>query len=205
MLLLQEWRFSLLQRKKLLSKNHDCSLSSTLARAGKVTIKIHLLPQIYHQKNLSQKIMELIRSISLLKLQLTLVNLRAIQHASSKFSQWRQLADCPIAPTELDCREPYSYRSRRLETTIKPAYLQMLPWLMTACIYPCVVGPDFWGLVNRDWRMCTAGQMQSPVNIDPAQLLFDPHLGQISIDDAHVSWKWFKFNLTTEVIACIYD
>ncbi|VDO19098.1 unnamed protein product [Heligmosomoides polygyrus] len=62
----------------------------------------------------------------------------------------------------------------------------MLPWLMTACIYPCVVGPDFWGLVNRDWRMCTAGQMQSPVNIDPAQLLFDPHLGQISIDDAHV-------------------
>ncbi|VDL80859.1 unnamed protein product [Nippostrongylus brasiliensis] len=57
---------------------------------------------------------------------------------------------------------------------------------MTACIYPCVVGPDFWGLVNRDWRMCTAGQMQSPVNIDPAQLLFDPHLGRISVDDVHV-------------------
>lgn len=48
-------------------------------------------------------------------------------------------------------------------------------------------GPDFWGLVNRDWRMCTAGQMQSPVNIDPAQLLFDPHLGRISIDDVHVT------------------
>ncbi|KAK6738908.1 hypothetical protein RB195_020790 [Necator americanus] len=47
-------------------------------------------------------------------------------------------------------------------------------------------GPDFWGLVNRDWRMCTAGQMQSPVNIDPGQLLFDPHLGRISIDDVHV-------------------
>ncbi|EPB80164.1 hypothetical protein ANCCEY_00719 [Ancylostoma ceylanicum] len=62
----------------------------------------------------------------------------------------------------------------------------MLPWLMTACIYPCVVGPDFWGLVNRDWRMCTAGQMQSPVNIDPAQLLFDPHLGRISIDDVYL-------------------
>ncbi|KAK6051894.1 carbonate dehydratase, eukaryotic-type [Cooperia oncophora] len=65
-------------------------------------------------------------------------------------------------------------------------HLQMLPWLMTACIYPCVVGPDFWGLVNRDWRMCTAGQMQSPVNIDPSQLLFDPHLERISIDDIHV-------------------
>ncbi|KJH41291.1 carbonate dehydratase, eukaryotic-type [Dictyocaulus viviparus] len=63
----------------------------------------------------------------------------------------------------------------------------MLPWLMTACIYPCVVGPDFWGLVNRDWRMCTAGQMQSPVNIDPTQLLFDPHLGRISIDDIQIT------------------
>uniref|UniRef100_A0A1I7XEH5 Alpha-carbonic anhydrase domain-containing protein n=1 Tax=Heterorhabditis bacteriophora TaxID=37862 RepID=A0A1I7XEH5_HETBA len=62
----------------------------------------------------------------------------------------------------------------------------MWPWLMTACIYPCVVGPDFWGLVNRDWRMCTAGQMQSPVNIDPNQLLYDPHLGRISIDDVKI-------------------
>uniref|UniRef100_A0A8R1IQX3 Alpha-carbonic anhydrase domain-containing protein n=1 Tax=Caenorhabditis japonica TaxID=281687 RepID=A0A8R1IQX3_CAEJA len=58
----------------------------------------------------------------------------------------------------------------------------MIPWLLTACIYPCVIGPDFWGLLHGDWRMCTAGQMQSPVNIDPAQLLYDPHLMPISID-----------------------
>ncbi|VDM80937.1 unnamed protein product [Strongylus vulgaris] len=73
----------------------------------------------------------------------------------------------------------------------------MLPWLMTACIYPCVVGPDFWGLVNRDWRMCTAGQMQSPVNIDPAQLLFDPHLGRISIDNAYVQLLAYNIDLYT--------
>ncbi|CAJ0963441.1 unnamed protein product, partial [Mesorhabditis belari] len=62
----------------------------------------------------------------------------------------------------------------------------MLPWLMTACIYPCVLGPDFWGLVNREWRMCTKGQMQSPVNIDPSLLLFDPHLHGIHVDNVQV-------------------
>ncbi|CCD68342.1 Putative carbonic anhydrase-like protein 2 [Caenorhabditis elegans] len=58
----------------------------------------------------------------------------------------------------------------------------MIPWLLTACIYPCVIGPDFWGLLHGDWRMCTAGQMQSPVNIDPSQLLYDPHLMPINIE-----------------------
>ncbi|CAO4364946.1 unnamed protein product [Caenorhabditis nigoni] len=43
-------------------------------------------------------------------------------------------------------------------------------------------GPDFWGLLHGDWRMCTAGQMQSPVNIDPSQLLYDPHLMPINIE-----------------------
>uniref|UniRef100_A0A915DSX2 Alpha-carbonic anhydrase domain-containing protein n=1 Tax=Ditylenchus dipsaci TaxID=166011 RepID=A0A915DSX2_9BILA len=42
-------------------------------------------------------------------------------------------------------------------------------------------GPDFWGLVNKEWRMCRVGQMQSPINIDPAKLLFDPHLSKLNI------------------------
>lgn len=62
----------------------------------------------------------------------------------------------------------------------------MWPWLMTACIYPCVVGPDFWGLVHKEWRMCTAGLLQSPINIDPKSLLYDPHLTHIHVDDAQV-------------------
>lgn len=87
-------------------------------------------------------------------------------------------------------------------TPEKSAAVQMLPWLMTACIYPCVVGPDFWGLVNRDWRMCTAGQMQSPVNIDPAQLLFDPHLGRISIDDVYVGLYLFERKVLSFGMIC---
>uniref|UniRef100_A0A914EDZ8 Alpha-carbonic anhydrase domain-containing protein n=1 Tax=Acrobeloides nanus TaxID=290746 RepID=A0A914EDZ8_9BILA len=42
-------------------------------------------------------------------------------------------------------------------------------------------GPDFWGLVSKTWRMCTVGQLQSPINIDPSRLLFDPGLTSIVI------------------------
>ncbi|KAF8363879.1 cah-2 [Pristionchus pacificus] len=62
----------------------------------------------------------------------------------------------------------------------------MIAWLMTACMYPCVMGPDFWGLVNKEWRMCKNGQAQSPINIDPNKLLFDPNLSHIKMDDGIV-------------------
>ncbi|KAI1727599.1 eukaryotic-type carbonic anhydrase domain-containing protein [Ditylenchus destructor] len=60
----------------------------------------------------------------------------------------------------------------------------MLSWMLmsAACLYPsCIMGPDFWGLVNKEWKMCRVGQLQSPINIDPALLLFDPHLSPLSI------------------------
>uniref|UniRef100_A0A1I7YH83 Alpha-carbonic anhydrase domain-containing protein n=1 Tax=Steinernema glaseri TaxID=37863 RepID=A0A1I7YH83_9BILA len=44
-------------------------------------------------------------------------------------------------------------------------------------------GPDFWGLLNKHWRMCTMGQMQSPVNIDPSKLFYDAGLSPIAIDN----------------------
>lgn len=43
-------------------------------------------------------------------------------------------------------------------------------------------GPDFWGLVNPDWNLCSRGQHQSPVDIDPERLLYDPHLPPLRID-----------------------
>ncbi|VDN07386.1 unnamed protein product [Thelazia callipaeda] len=62
----------------------------------------------------------------------------------------------------------------------------MIPWLVTACFYPCIVGPDFWGLVNKHWRMCTTGQMQSPINVDPSVLLYDPGLLPLNINENQV-------------------
>ncbi|CAD5216522.1 unnamed protein product [Bursaphelenchus xylophilus] len=47
-------------------------------------------------------------------------------------------------------------------------------------------GPDFWGLMNKHWRMCTLGQLQSPVNIDPSRLLFDPALTPLKYQEVQI-------------------
>jgi len=43
-------------------------------------------------------------------------------------------------------------------------------------------GPDFWGLVNPEWNLCSKGRRQSPINIDPRRLLFDPQLNVVHVD-----------------------
>ncbi|CDW56091.1 carbonic anhydrase protein 10 [Trichuris trichiura] len=50
-------------------------------------------------------------------------------------------------------------------------------------------GPSFWGLVNADWKMCSKGQHQSPININPTLLLYDPLLKPLTISKARVSGK----------------
>jgi len=46
----------------------------------------------------------------------------------------------------------------------------------------CTVGPDFWGLVNPEWILCSKGKRQSPISIDATTLLFDPYLAKLHID-----------------------
>uniref|UniRef100_A0A336MUV0 CSON007087 protein n=1 Tax=Culicoides sonorensis TaxID=179676 RepID=A0A336MUV0_CULSO len=53
-------------------------------------------------------------------------------------------------------------------------------------------GPGFWGLINPQWNMCNKGRRQSPVNIDPTKLLFDPHLHKLHIDKHKVSGTLFN-------------
>ncbi|KAH8024987.1 hypothetical protein HPB51_002401 [Rhipicephalus microplus] len=43
-------------------------------------------------------------------------------------------------------------------------------------------GPDFWGLLNPDWNLCSKGRRQSPVDLNPNTLLFDPHLKPLHVD-----------------------
>uniref|UniRef100_A0A5S6QTG9 Alpha-carbonic anhydrase domain-containing protein n=1 Tax=Trichuris muris TaxID=70415 RepID=A0A5S6QTG9_TRIMR len=50
-------------------------------------------------------------------------------------------------------------------------------------------GPSFWGLVNADWKMCSKGQHQSPININPNLLLYDPLLKPLTIGKTRVSGK----------------
>ncbi|RWS10676.1 putative carbonic anhydrase-like protein 2, partial [Dinothrombium tinctorium] len=43
--------------------------------------------------------------------------------------------------------------------------------------------PDFWGLLNPEWSLCTKGRRQSPIDIKPQSLLYDPILRPIHIDN----------------------
>ena len=43
-------------------------------------------------------------------------------------------------------------------------------------------GPQHWGIINPEWRMCTTGRFQSPIDIRPQNLLFDPNLRRMNIN-----------------------
>ncbi|KAE9551868.1 hypothetical protein FO519_004917 [Halicephalobus sp. NKZ332] len=58
--------------------------------------------------------------------------------------------------------------------------------MLATNMMPFLYRPDFWGLVNKHWKMCTVGQLQSPINVDPSRLLFDPGLTPIHIGSQQV-------------------
>ncbi|XP_036344049.1 carbonic anhydrase-related protein 10-like [Rhagoletis pomonella] len=47
--------------------------------------------------------------------------------------------------------------------------------------------PAFWGLINPEWSLCNKGRRQSPVNLEPQRLLFDPNLRPLHIDKHRIS------------------
>ena len=47
--------------------------------------------------------------------------------------------------------------------------------------YDGISGPSFWGLINPEWSLCNEGRKQSPVNVEPEKLLFDPTLEKINL------------------------
>ncbi|XP_069999480.1 carbonic anhydrase-related protein 11-like [Penaeus vannamei] len=53
--------------------------------------------------------------------------------------------------------------------------------------YDGISGPQFWGLINPEWSLCTHGRRQSPINLDPSLLLYDPNLRPLHIDKHRAS------------------
>ncbi|XP_071043655.1 carbonic anhydrase-related protein 10-like isoform X4 [Parasteatoda tepidariorum] len=53
--------------------------------------------------------------------------------------------------------------------------------------YDGISGPDYWGLLNPDWKLCTRGRRQSPVNIEPSVLLYDAAMGKVDVDEEKVN------------------
>lgn len=42
-------------------------------------------------------------------------------------------------------------------------------------------GPQHWGIINPEWRLCSQGKFQSPIDIRPQHLLFDPSLRRMNL------------------------
>lgn len=83
---------------------------------------------------------------------------------------------------------------------------------------PFFLGPEFWGLVNWEWKVCSKGQHQSPINIDPKLLLFDPQLKPLYVDKvrvrslippydprARLQWSALGYRLSGEYWTVPYD
>lgn len=50
-----------------------------------------------------------------------------------------------------------------------------------------ISGPDFWGRLNPGlWGLCSTGRRQSPINIEPHRLLFDPQLQKLQISKGRI-------------------
>lgn len=52
--------------------------------------------------------------------------------------------------------------------------------------YDGISGPSFWGLINPEWSLCNEGRKQSPININPGKLLYDPSLEKILLGQEKV-------------------
>lgn len=52
--------------------------------------------------------------------------------------------------------------------------------------YEGINGPTYWGQANPDWKLCKRGRQQSPINIEPSRLLFDPNLKHLKVDSSTV-------------------
>lgn len=60
--------------------------------------------------------------------------------------------------------------------------------------YDGISGPAFWGLINPEWSLCNKGRRQSPVNLEPQRLLYDPNLRPLHVDKHRVSIHNIIFN-----------
>lgn len=72
-----------------------------------------------------------------------------------------------------------------------------------------ISGPAFWGLINPEWSLCNKGRRQSPVNLEPQRLLFDPNLRPLHIDKHRVCFSYLvklphKFNVLLSFLYILY-
>ena len=105
----------------------------------------------------------------------------AYHRASSSLSSYSL---CPH-PLLLMCTGPRHWGI--INPGVENAYHRASSSLSSYLLSPHVLvvvctGPQHWGIINPEWRMCTTGRFQSPIDIRPQNLLFDPNLRRMNIN-----------------------
>lgn len=52
--------------------------------------------------------------------------------------------------------------------------------------YDGISGPSRWGSYNTEWELCDKGRFQSPIDINPARMIFDPNLQPLNITNEKI-------------------
>ena len=61
-------------------------------------------------------------------------------------------------------------------------YCRLFRSLLSHLLRMLSSGPEFWGILNPDWFLCNKGHRQSPIDIKPGLLLYDPNLKSIFVN-----------------------
>uniref|UniRef100_A0A1I7Y0N2 Alpha-carbonic anhydrase domain-containing protein n=1 Tax=Steinernema glaseri TaxID=37863 RepID=A0A1I7Y0N2_9BILA len=106
----------------------------------------------------------------------------------------RRVSTSSVTQKESDIYLPWKYIQR-----LQPAWSRWFYWpgygspwwhIQSLCILcnQCEkdYGPDFWGLVDKHWTLCSKGKLQSPISIESARLAFDPNLRPVLFDEVTV-------------------
>lgn len=84
-------------------------------------------------------------------------------------------------------------------------------YLILHLLRPPRPGPSFWGRLNPKWNLCSKGKKQSPIDVNPAHLLFDPSLASLDITGNEVrpasnviSFRFKKLTFCVRFIFSLY-
>lgn len=75
-----------------------------------------------------------------------------------------------------------------------PLVMTMSLWLLVVQVqanwntwwtYEGISGHNYW-IINKAWFMCSKGKAQSPIDLDPGKVVFDPTLTSVNVDKAQI-------------------
>ncbi|KAF8791601.1 Carbonic anhydrase-related protein 10 like protein [Argiope bruennichi] len=101
-----------------------------------------------------------------------------------QLSYWKALFDLNIVMSEnLSDVIDEAKALHEMEKCLQGVYSSWEEWWT----YDGISGPDYWGLLNPEWKLCNRGRRQSPIDIEPSILLYDPGMGKVEVDKQKVN------------------